>query len=330
MWSNLKLQFHFEITSHCQASCSGCARTFDMTENHPSPVQQKHLSLEELDSLFPNSVLERTSEFFLCGNYGDPLAHPQLAQWIVSIREKFPQIEFWLHTNGGLGSSKTWELLGKTLTRPGDMICFAIDGLEDTNSLYRKGVEWKTLMDNVKTYISNGGRAQWKFISFPHSKHQIEEAKSLSEELGFRQFKVTSPYLGQEYYLDPKRTPYQNTDYKNLKENELSHLLDRPTNCQIKCQALDNKSLFIDAQARVWPCCWLGIDSKNRLNFPRREELHRFLFEKHNYEPNFNSLKHHSLEEIIEHPLFQKDLKDNWNSSSQILKSCSEQCGHFK
>mgnify|MGYP000657292039 CR=1 FL=1 len=52
-------------------------------------------------------------------------------------------------------------------------VLFGIDGLNDTNHLYRINVNWDALMRNVKSYISNGGTASWQFIVFDHNQHQI-------------------------------------------------------------------------------------------------------------------------------------------------------------
>ena len=70
----------------------------------------------------------------------------------------------------------------KQLARLNCTIVFGIDGLEDTNHLYRQGVKWNNLMDRVQTFISEGGKANWQFIPFEHNKHQIHDAKKLSEK----------------------------------------------------------------------------------------------------------------------------------------------------
>ena len=64
------------------------------------------------------------------------------------------------------------------------IMSFSIDGLEDTNHLYRQDVEWDKIMERAKKFIGAGGRAEWKFIIFRHNQHQVEEARSLSKELG--------------------------------------------------------------------------------------------------------------------------------------------------
>ena len=46
-------------------------------------------------------------------------------------------------------------------------------------------VKFNKVIENAKSYIDAGGRAQWNFIVFKHNEHQVEEAKELSKQLGF-------------------------------------------------------------------------------------------------------------------------------------------------
>ena len=67
---------------------------------------------------------------------------------------------------------------------------FAIDGLEDTNHLYRRNVRWSKLMENIKAFTDAGGEATWAMLIFKHNESQIENCRSLSCTLGFRSFGI--------------------------------------------------------------------------------------------------------------------------------------------
>ena len=69
---------------------------------------------------------------------------------------------------------------------------FPIDGLADTNSMYRRMTNFDKIMDNANAFISAGGNAHWKMIEFEHNKHQIEEARTVGKENGFANFTITS------------------------------------------------------------------------------------------------------------------------------------------
>jgi sulfatase maturation enzyme AslB (radical SAM superfamily) len=57
-------------------------------------------------------------------------------------------------------------------------ITFSIDGLEDTNKIYRINSEWESIMNGFNTIKKYGIKTVWKFIVFRHNQHQIEEAKN--------------------------------------------------------------------------------------------------------------------------------------------------------
>jgi MoaA/NifB/PqqE/SkfB family radical SAM enzyme len=82
-----------------------------------------------------------------------------------------------------------WSKLGTLLTGdPDHWVTFSIDGLEDTNHIYRRNVKWDRLMANAKAFIEAGGRAHWDFLIFKHNEHQIEQARQLASQLGFARF----------------------------------------------------------------------------------------------------------------------------------------------
>ena len=43
-------------------------------------------------------------------------------------------------------------------------------------------------MENARAFIDEGGNAAWQYLIFPWNAHQVDEAKELSVEMGFKQF----------------------------------------------------------------------------------------------------------------------------------------------
>ena len=72
---------------------------------------------------------------------------------------------------------------------PKDYCVFSIDGLEDTNHLYRRNVKWEKVIENARSFITAGGKAHWDMLVFEHNKHQVDEAKSYANKLGFVWFR---------------------------------------------------------------------------------------------------------------------------------------------
>ncbi len=81
--------------------------------------------------------------------------------------------------------------------------------------------------------------------------------------------------------------------------------------------------IFIDFEAKVWPCTWLGAPSRFvQDNSLQRTQLMRAISK---YSEDFNSVRAYALEEILEHPWFDKDLVNSW--SKEKLATCSRTCG---
>ena len=69
---------------------------------------------------------------------------------------------------------------------------FSIDGLEDTNHIYRKNSNWASIMKAVEIITSvpkqHRPYLEWKYLVFPYNEHQVDEARTLAKNIGFDQF----------------------------------------------------------------------------------------------------------------------------------------------
>lgn len=230
---------HLESTDICQAACPQCARE---TDPRFDPRQSNRLTVDKLENLLPPEFVKNLDKVFMCGNYGDPAAnHHSLAiyQW---FRKHNDQIVLGMNTNGGLQGGSWWRQMAALMCHPLDYVVFGIDGLEDTNHLYRVGVDWHRLMTNVENFISAGGRAHWDMLVYRHNEHQVDACAQLAKDLGFSWFraKITKRTMtaGLEYPVSWQDPKVQSSD--------------------IRCKALEEKSIYIDSRGGIWPCCWLG------------------------------------------------------------------------
>jgi MoaA/NifB/PqqE/SkfB family radical SAM enzyme len=239
MWTEREIRvIHIEPTDVCQARCAQCAREtdpeFDADARH-------HLRVQQLQHTIPASVLNNLDKVLLCGVYGDPAAGRWTLDLIRWFREHQPEITVGLHSNGGLASTDWWRELATLMIHSQDYVVFSIDGLADTNHIYRRGVSWQRVMQNVEAYISAGGPAHWDMLVYQHNQHQVEQCEQLARDLGFRWFraKVTRRPMPAELQLPQGwSTPRAGRE--------------------IRCHALEEASIYIDVQGRVSPCCWLG------------------------------------------------------------------------
>ena len=179
---------HLEITEKCNASCPMCNRNINGGEENPW-IQNKELYLSDIHKIFSPSFVNQLSHIYMCGNYGDPIIGRDTLEAFSYFRETNPNIMLSMNTNGSARTTDWWENLAKIYNGNGYVI-FSLDGLEDTNHLYRKNTNWKKIIENATAFINAGGKARWEYIVFAHNEHQVEEARLLSEQLGFESFQV--------------------------------------------------------------------------------------------------------------------------------------------
>jgi MoaA/NifB/PqqE/SkfB family radical SAM enzyme len=191
--SNDVKSVHIELSSYCNAACPNCPRNF-YGGNLREGVVPSTMSYDDFVNIFPIEWWKGKNKVLFCGNYGDPIMSIHLVDIIEYIKKCNSDIEIKINTNGGIQTAKWWKRLGKLSNTLGNIIVtFSIDGLEDTNHIYRQNVKWNKLKENFQSYIETGGNAKWDFLVFKHNQHQIDEAKELSNKWGFTDFIVKRP-----------------------------------------------------------------------------------------------------------------------------------------
>jgi hypothetical protein len=94
-----------------------------------------------------------------------------------------------MNTHGSARQESWWVELASILGDKGYVI-FSIDGLDDTNDLYRRGSDFTRIMKNAKAFIEAGGNAHWEYLVFAHNEHQVDRARDLAETMGFTKFQL--------------------------------------------------------------------------------------------------------------------------------------------
>jgi sulfatase maturation enzyme AslB (radical SAM superfamily) len=243
MSRNIKV-LHLEPTDVCQAACPLCARETDVEFDK---TQQHHLDMYKIMQVFDADKISKLDKMFMCGNYGDPAAGKYTLDIYRQFRKINNDIVLGMNTNGALQNTLWWHELGTIFNQPQDYVVFSIDGLEDTNSVYRKNVSWPRLMHNVEAFVAAGGSAHWDMLVYRHNQHQVDECEQLARDMGFRWFRAKVSKRG---FTDRLEAP-------------IGWQLPRVQGTKINCHALNEQSAFIDAQGRLSPCCWLGARQQN-------------------------------------------------------------------
>jgi MoaA/NifB/PqqE/SkfB family radical SAM enzyme len=179
---------HLEMTEACNASCPMCARNLNGGEVSPL-LHGAELTISDIEQIFPPEFIKQLDRLYMCGNYGDPAVAKDTLEAFAYFREHNAKINLSMHTNGSMKKPEWWAELAGVIGRKGYVI-FGLDGLEDTNHLYRQGTVWSKIMENAQAFIAAGGRARWDYIVFAHNEHQVETARSLAESMGFEKFNV--------------------------------------------------------------------------------------------------------------------------------------------
>jgi hypothetical protein len=210
------IQVHCELSTFCNAACPQCPRFVAGTKILRPGLELEQITLEKFKKYFDPEFIKKSTMWIFCGTHGDPMMAKdsvKIIEYLYSFNN--PDLKVRLNTNGGIRSQKDWETLGRLSASTSETnnftITFSIDGLEDTNHLYRRNVDWNTLIKNVRAYRKAGGKAEWDFLVFKHNQHQIEEARQLAIKLGFNKF-IPKRALGFEYGGEVKDLPVWDED----------------------------------------------------------------------------------------------------------------------
>ena len=234
---------HIEASSICNAACPMCERNVNGFGQAPG-YTPKNLPYEWF--VEHKQTISGVEKIYFCGNLGDSASNKDLLKIIKYIKTVNPQCTVGLNSNGGLRSRKFWHDLGKLLNGNLDYVVFSIDGLADTNHLYRWNVQWKKVMQNAQAYIDAGGSAHWDMLVFKHNEHQVEQCLQLATDMGFTWFrsKETNRWNQKDIPSLQPSTPFESIDYSNIVD--------------IDCERDRERSTYIDYLGRSWPCCYLG------------------------------------------------------------------------
>lgn len=276
-YSDIKT-LHLEITQRCQAACPMC----DRNENGGAVNQHIRNDLKELDlvdcmEMFPPDFISQLNVMYMCGNLGDPISARDTLEVMKYFRECNSEMWLSMNTNAGARDPEWWAELARTIGKNGTVI-FSVDGLENTNHLYRQGVVWGNVERNMKAFIAAGGRARWDYLIFEHSECDVERAEQLAAEWGCEKFtkKKSGRFITQsseakethqavnrkgadtQQLAKPKAAEYQNLAL--LKQEEIKKtygsMMEYYNKAHIVCKVTKDSSIFVTAEGLVMPCCW--------------------------------------------------------------------------
>lgn len=244
--NNIKV-LHIEPTTVCNAACPQCHR--EDVRYYNDQINRCEINLDQIKTLFDHNFIKRLNKMFMCGNFGEPAAAKDTQEIYKYFRQLNSDITLGINTNGSIRTTKWWQDLAKIFNQPYDYAVFSIDGLEDTNSIYRKNTVWSKILDNAQAFIQAGGVAHWDMLVYQHNQHQVEEAERLAYSLGFSWFRAK---VSKRFQTNPVEFLNPPTDYQLP---NVTHDIST-----ISCHALTEQSIYVGANGNILPCCWFGAE----------------------------------------------------------------------
>ena len=341
---------HLELTHRCNAACPMCARNLSGGGVNPS-LPLVELSLTDVKKILKPEFVSQLKRIYACGNYGDPMVARDCLEIFRYLRDCNSELNLCMHSNGSARRPEWWRELAKVMSKGPHYLRFGIDGLADTNHIYRRGTQWDNVMRSAQTFIDSGGRAEWDFLVFRHNEHQVKQAQKLAQEMGFAEFfvrktgrfatdgkletsdrfKVLDGHGRFDYWLEqPTINSFVNPAFDELADIKKKHgsyqlyLDEVPIHCKV---AGKKRKIYISAEGLALPCCWLGATFSEAGN-PERQQFLQLIQD--NGGKQSLDARRRGLKAVIESPLFQRDIPSSWQRDSVAagkLAICARTCG---
>ncbi len=303
--------FNVEITNRCSLGCPECSRTGNpwVREN------LTQLPVDLIERIFPVSGRRAFEglKINLCGTYGDCIYHTRFHEVIAHF--KAAGLSVMIETNGSHRTMQWWQKTCALLDER-DAITFSVDGLEDTNHIYRVNSRWSDI-EAAMAYCAPRMFVSWKFIVFRHNEHQIEEARRLAERLGVRDitFKKSARFR-EDDPLAPASGDYIGVVNLNRRAVRRVRSADMPapeldSQLSIRPNCLSGKGLAITALGYLYPCT--NCESSDTGTWFYRNRQHF-------------SLRKHSIRHILASKKW-RELERLWRRASAAPGTCAHTCG---
>jgi len=337
-------RFHLELTDKCNAGCPMCSRTDPLNFCKANDkVQKVELTLADFERHFTPEFCARVEHIELGGGLGDPLA----AKDCLEICDHLTRygVDVVVSTNGGLRSTAWWRKLGEVLQRTNSVVQLHVDGLRDSNPLYRVNTSFDKIMANAEAYLATGAPAEWYYILFRHNEHEVEEARALSRRMGFRNFvlidtirfgkrnsfayqlpsgewrelepaTLTSADFEARFKAEdaaaPGSLPGAITPVETPVHDALAARAAAGVN-GIRCKSQIHNRPYINCEGFVSPCCWMATSPEERFVYSQAG------LDMYNY-----NIRRRPLAEILHDEPFASLYDRDWQGGKNPI--CNRKC----
>lgn len=319
-----------ETTTYCNLMCPACSRVHPEEVMLDPNLRLGHLPIDLLKQKFNKDIVPNLKTVILQGDRGDAGMYPQ----VVELVQHFDFVgTVFLETNGSMRTPQWWAELAKF---PNLTVSWSIDGLADTNHLYRINSNFNKIEANARAFIGAGGQANLKMIAFKHNQHQIDELKAWASELGFVSITIDHPRdLGPTkkmpvvkpnepvYYLEaPDSWVQRSTDVLHPSALKDDCFFASSAKVNSKCPWLSLGKIYVSAYGDVLPCCMMhAVPTSPHVPVLETEYFKNLV----GGDLSNINLHHHTLEEILDLRFYSGglDATFNVNAHATCQRACS-------
>jgi MoaA/NifB/PqqE/SkfB family radical SAM enzyme len=295
-----------ELTSFCNIRCKGCFR--EISTKADKILNKEYLDLDTIKEKFKKDQFSNIKIINFCGSVDEPTTHPQFFDIIQYFAEWNAHIN--IATNGSLRTEKWWKTLAEILPE-NHRVTWGIDGADKTSEIYREGSNFEKVKRNFRAFNAAGGKSNWQFIVFEHNEHQLEEAKQIAKQEGFKDFKTIISHRKDTKEVKPKQEEIDNVE-------ELT---------EISCKYGNQKRIFINHMGNVIPCCHYNSKMLEYSVTNKVKDQFEELLEEYDYKNTIN-LKSVTVEQAI-HSDIWNGIIQSWSSDTPSPR-CSQVCKQLK
>jgi organic radical activating enzyme len=268
-----------EPTNICTLKCPACPRT-KFIDKWPQHWHNHNIDTNQLLKFLDIDLTGIRIK--LCGNYGDPIYHPELIELAEKLKHRGAILK--INTNGSYKKVDWWKNFVKVLTVE-DTVVFAVDGIPENFTQYRVNADWDSIHEAMIVCASSFCKTKWKYIPFSYNQETIESARQLSNQIGIDEFVITPSdrYDEQTMHFKPSQK-FIGERFQTQQQWKNSNITNK-----INPSCNNGDEHYVGAEGYYSSCCYLAD--------------HRFYYKtpfgKNKKQYN---IKDHTLTEILSQP----------------------------
>ena len=263
-------EIDINLTGYCNLNCPLCdINTIEFKEFRKN---KSILTIDEWLNIIDK--FPKLNQINFIGKSSEPTLYPNFIKLCDLVKRR--NLTIVIRSNGDTNNIDFWYKLG-LLLNGNDRIYFAIEGTTDLyHSKYRVGSNLTNILKNHEAFKKANGMNNCDYIQTVEFQHNTEDINSIEFQ------KIRSKFSGSEiiissdypeYIMNRKWIKPVPSDITALRKNwSILKKIDTGKITKLKCASYSNKSIYIDFDGMILPCC--GIPRRNiPSTFDNKKEL---------------------------------------------------------